>query len=84
MPLLTPADVRTMVVRHIDSNATLDDVRREDDRYVLTPRATARGQVTRTMESLTEGAALVDVQDYGIVTSVGQMDVATTSLKQRR
>ena len=84
VPSPTPADVRTMVVRHIDSNATLDDVRREDDRYVLTPRATARGQVTRTMESLTEGAALVDVQDYGIVTSVGQMDVATTSLKRRR
>ena len=31
VPLLTPADVRTMVVRHIDSNATLDDVRREDE-----------------------------------------------------
>ena len=76
--------MRTIVVRHIDSNATLDDVRREDDRYVLTPRVTARGQVTRTMESLTEDAAFVDVQNHGIVTSVGQMDVATISLKRRR
>ena len=84
VPLLTPADVRTMVVRHIDSNATLDDVRREDDRYVLTPRVTARGQVTRTMETLTEDAAFVDVQEHGIVTHVGQMDLATIDLKRRR
>ena len=76
--------MRTIVVRHIDSNATLDDVRRKDDRYVLTPRVTACGQVTRTMESLTEDAAFVDVRDHGIVTSVGQMDLATISLKQRR
>jgi len=76
-----PADMRTMVARHIDSNATLEDVRREDDRYVLTLRVTARGQVTRTMESLSEDATFADVQDHGIITSAGQKNVATISLK---
>ena len=80
----TPGDMRTMVARHIDRNATLEDVRREDDRYVLTLRVTARGQVTRTMESLREDAVFADVQDHGIIESAGQKDLATISLKRRQ
>lgn len=82
-PAQTPADIRTMVARHIDSNATLEDVRREGDRYVLTLRVTARGQVTRTIESLAADTAFADVQDHGIINSGNQPDVATISLKWR-
>lgn len=81
--LQPPVDARAMVARHVDSNATLDDVRREDDRYVLTLRVTARGQVTRTMESLSSDPAFVDVQDHGIIASSGQKDLATISFKRR-
>jgi hypothetical protein len=83
-PSQTPPDMRTMLTRHIDSNATLEDVRREDDGYVLTLRVTARGQVTRTIESLSENAAFMDVQDHGIIASGNQKDIATISLKWRR
>lgn len=79
----TPTEMRAMLTRHIDSNATLEDVRREADRYVLTLRVTARGQVTRTMESLGNDAAFADVQDHGIIASSGQKDLATISLKRR-
>ena len=81
---VSPADMRAMVARHIDSNATLADVRREDDRYVLTLHVTARGQVTRTIESLSNDAAFADVQDHGIIASGSQKDVATISLKRRQ
>ena len=76
--------MRTTLARHIDSNATLEDVRSEDDRYVLTLRVTARGQVTRTIESLSENAAFTDVQDHGLIASGSQKDIATVSLKLRR
>ncbi len=78
-----PFDIRAAVARHIDSNATLEDVRSENDRYVLTLRVTARGQVTRTMESLAEDTAFTDVQDHGIVAGGGQKDIAMISLKRR-
>ena len=81
--LPAPADMRAMVARHIDSNATLEDVRSEDNRYVLTLRVSARGQVTRTIESLREDAAFADVQDHGIIESAGQKNLATISLKWR-
>ena len=80
----SPLDVRTMVARHIDSNATLEDVRSEGDRYVLTLRVTARGQVTRSIESLSADAAFADVQDHGIIASSNQKDIATISLKLRQ
>ena len=44
---------------------------------------TARGQVTRTIESLNEDNAFTDVQDHGIIASGGQQDLATISLKRR-
>ena len=64
--------MRALVARHVDSNATLEDVRREDDRYVLTLRVTARGLVTRTIENLSEDAAFADVQDHGVITDAGK------------
>ena len=79
----TPADMRAMMARHVDSNATLEDMRLESDRYVLTLRVTARGQVTRTMESLNSDTAFADIQDHGIISSSGQKDLATISLKVR-
>ena len=78
-----PFAMRPAVKRHIDSNATLEDVRSEDNRYVLTLRMTARGQVTRTIESLSEDSAFTDVQDYGVIASGGQNDIATISLRRR-
>ena len=72
------------LARHIDSSATLEDVRRENDRYVLTLRVTARGQVTRTIENLRVGAKFNDVQDHGIIASGNQKDFATLSLKLRQ
>ncbi len=83
-PTQSSADMRALVARLVDSNATLEDVRREDDRYVLTLRVTARGQVTRTIENLSEAAAFADVQDHGIINSTGQKDLATISLKRRQ
>ena len=50
---------------------------------MLTLRVTARWQVTRTMERLSDDAAFADVQDHGIVASMGQKDLATISLKRR-
>ena len=50
---------------------------------MLTRHVTARGQVTRTMERLSDDAAFADVQDHGIIASVGQNDLATISLKRR-
>ncbi|MEO7254083.1 MAG: hypothetical protein ABIZ64_07565 [Casimicrobium sp.] len=79
----TPTDMRAMLARHVDSNAALEDVRLEDGRYVLALRVTARGQVTRTMESLNDDAAFADIQDHGIISSSGQKDLATISLKLR-
>ena len=78
-----PTDMRAAVARHVDSNATLEDVRRENDRYVITLRVTARGQVTRTMENLSEDTAFADIQDHGIIASGNQKDLATISLKRR-
>ena len=75
--------MRAMMARHVDSNATLEDMRLESDRYVLTLRVTARGQVTRTMESLNSDTAFADIQDHGIISSSGQKDLATISLKVR-
>jgi hypothetical protein len=70
------------VARHIDSNATLADVRSENERYVLTLRVTARGRVTRTMESLGDDTAFTDVQDHGIIAGGGQKDIAMISLRR--
>ena len=83
-PAQKPADVRAMLAQHVDSNATLEDVRLENDRYVLTLRVTARGQVTRTIESLSDNTAFADIQDHGIISSSGQKDLATISLKLRQ
>ena len=73
-----------MLAQHVDSNATLEDVRLEDDRYLLSLRVTARGQVTRTIERLSDNAAFADIHDQGIISSSGQNDLATISLKLRQ
>ena len=78
-----PVDMRSSMARHVDSSATLEEVRREGDRYVLTLRVTARGQVTRTMESLSDDTAFTDVQDHGIIASGNQKDLATLSFRRR-
>ena len=83
-PPQKPADVRAMLAQHVDSNATLEDVRLEDDRYLLSLRVTARGQVTRTIERLSDNAAFADIHDQGIISSSGQNDLATISLKLRQ
>ena len=83
-PSPAPADMRAAVTRHIDSNATLEDVRSEGERYVLTLSVTARGQVTRTIESLSADTTFTDVQDHGIIASGNQQDIATISLKRRQ
>jgi hypothetical protein len=80
----TPEATRTMVARYIDRNASLEDVRREGDRYVLTLRVTARGQVTRTIENLSDDATFTDIQDHGIITGGNQTDIATISLRRIR
>ena len=74
----SPTELRTTVLRHIDSSATLENVRREDDRYLLTLQA------TRTIESLREDAAFSDVQDHAIITSGSQNNFATISLQRRQ
>ncbi len=78
-----PVDMRNAVARHIDSNATVVDVRREADRYVITLHVTARGQVTRTIENLSADPAFTDLQDHGSIASSNQKDLATLSLKLR-
>ena len=57
-------------------------MRRENNRYVLKLRVTARGQVRRTIESLSEDAAFADVEDHGIITSAGQKNLAMISWKR--
>ncbi len=76
--------MRARVARRVDRNASLEAVRREGDRYVLTLRVSARGQVTRTIENLSEDTAFSEIQDHGIVDGGNQPGIATISLRRNQ
>ena len=65
----------------VDRDATVERIRVEADRYVLTLRVESRGQVTRTLENLRGDTHLQDVQDHGAVSDGKATAVAMISMR---
>ncbi len=76
-------EVKALVERRIDRNASLEDFRHDGMRYLVKLRVNARGQVTRTLENFNEEAEFVDVRDDTKVGDGQSEQIATISFRSR-
>lgn len=76
-----PYDVTKEIRAHIDRNASLESIRFEDKRYVVTLRVESRGALLRTLENLRDDRDMQDIQEHGVVSGGTRPDIATISLR---
>jgi hypothetical protein len=77
----TPYDAQKEIRARVDRDAVVESIRQENGRYVVTLRVQSRGEVLRTLENLRGDAAMLDVQDHGIVSGGNRQDIATISMR---